>query len=107
MIGSNVEVPDAARARLRSIVAIIDREISRLPRLTTTEGHGTTEDALIVSWAELVRLLALGPAPELRECPVCKHIGMRTATRCGYCWTSLLPFTSAAGDEQGARPQPA
>jgi hypothetical protein len=48
-------------------------------------------DALLASWAALVDLLALGPEPEVRECPACRHIGMRAASRCGYCWTELSP----------------
>ena len=35
--------------------------------------------------------IALGSAPEVRECPVCKHIGMRGATLCGPWWTKLTP----------------
>ena len=92
MNGQQFKLLDDERARLRAIVATIDREMSRLPGSATT---GAT-DGLIVSWAELVKLLALGPAPEVRECPVCKHIGMLTATLCGYCWTKLSPFSSAA-----------
>ena len=91
MNGQQFKLPDDERARLRAIVATIDREMSRLPRSATTEGT----DGLIVSWAELVKLLALGPAPEVRECPVCKHIGMLAATLCGYCWTKLSPLSAA------------
>src|SRR6478672_6441345 len=89
--GQQFKLADDERARLRAIVATIDREMSHLPGSATTGGT----DGLIVSWAELVKLLALGPAPEVRECPVCKHIGMLTATLCGYCWTKLSPFSSA------------
>lgn len=31
-----------------------------------------------------------GAAPEMRKCPECGRLGMAEATRCGYCWTSLL-----------------
>jgi len=41
------------------------------------------------SWRELVGLLALGSKSEVRECPVCKHIGLRPATLCGSCWERL------------------
>ena len=87
--------PDDERAHLRAIVAIIDREMSRIPSSAITE----ETEGLIVSWAELVKLLALGPAPEVRECPVCKGMGMLAATRCGYCWTKLLPLSSAVHGE--------
>ena len=92
MNGQQFKLPDDERARLRAIVATIDREMLNLPG---SANAGAT-DGLIVSWAELVKLLALGPAPEVRECPVCKHIGMLTATLCGYCWTKLSPLSSAA-----------
>jgi hypothetical protein len=36
-----------------------------------------------------------GPAPELRECPFCKHVGMCDATVCGYCW-AMLPSLERA-----------
>jgi hypothetical protein len=90
MDSQQFKLPDNERARLRGLVATIDREISRLPRSATD-----ATDGLIVSWAELVKVLALGPAPEVRECPVCKHIGMLEATLCGYCWTKLSPLSSA------------
>jgi hypothetical protein len=69
---------------LRDVVATIEREVSALSPPAAT--------ALRTSWAELVNLLALGPAPQLRECPTCHHSGMRAATVCGYCWTKLPPM---------------
>ena len=93
MNGSQFSLPDAERSRLRAIVATIDREISRLPRQVTTDDGRTPPNGLLASWADLVEALALGPEPEVRECPHCKHIGMRAATVCGYCWTKLSPLT--------------
>jgi hypothetical protein len=46
---------------------------------------------LVGSWEKLVDFLALGPAPELLECPYCGAVGMRAATRCGVCWKKLVP----------------
>jgi hypothetical protein len=55
------------RARLRAAVAAVERELLRLPRRTTSaEG---TDGGLFDSWAELVNLLALGPAPRGRRSP--------------------------------------
>lgn len=71
---------------LRPIVERVDRE---MVRLLAAPGADTT--ALRSSWAALVELLALGPAPELRECPHCGSIGMLAATRCGTCWAKLDP----------------
>jgi len=101
MKGPHFERPDAKRVSLRALVVTVNREIARLPRSATSEGNGSTNE-LRASWAELVKLLALGPAPDVRECPVCKHIGMRAATRCGYCWTELSPLTSPANGELGS-----
>jgi hypothetical protein len=71
--------PDAAVTKLRTIVAVIEQEIVQVP----------PTPALRAAWAELVEVLALGPAPQTRECPACHGIGMRTASRCGHCWASL------------------
>lgn len=88
-------VPDSARSRLRATVATVDheirREISRLPIQITDDDGKKPTNGLAASWADLVEQLALGPEPEVRECPVCKHIGMRAATLCGHCWTKLTP----------------
>ena len=73
---------DAAVTKLRAIVGAIDQEIAQAPPTA----------ALQAAWAELVQILALGPAPETRECPRCHSIGMRAASRCGTCWASLEPL---------------
>jgi hypothetical protein len=76
------------KASIRPVVAIIDQEMSRLAGgapLATTPGGGE----LLESWRTLLDLLDLGPAPRMRECPVCKHGGMLAATRCSFCWTAL------------------
>src|SRR2546421_9330477 len=85
------EFPHATRGRLRALVATIDQEISRSSGLAESEKNRPT-DELRSSWAKLVDLLAFGPAPRTRECPLCQHIGMHDATRCGYCWTKLSPL---------------
>lgn len=84
------------KASLRPIVASIEHELSRLEGGATIEATTRLRE-LRASWAELVGLLALGPKPEMRECPVCKHWGMRAATRCGSCWTTLSPLAPSGG----------
>jgi hypothetical protein len=79
---------DTARANARTAIAAVDREMSRLP---TSEGNDTTQE-LRASWAKLVEVLALGPAPETRVCPTCSSVGMRAASRCGTCWNTLEPL---------------
>jgi hypothetical protein len=88
--------PHSERARLRAIVADIDRELSVLSRPTTRDDLHATGVELRSSWDELVGLLDLGPVPEARVCPVCHRLGMRDATRCGYCWNPLAPFGDAS-----------
>lgn len=75
--------PDPRRAELRAAVAEVE---AALPAVNAGAG-----EELGRAWKRLVTLLALGPAPALRACPVCGHFGMRDATRCGHCWSSLTP----------------
>jgi hypothetical protein len=98
MKGSSFKHGDADTVRLRTLIATIDCELSPVPRSAMGDGVAAT-DLLHRSWAELVELLDLGPAPEVRQCPVCHHHGMRAATRCGYCWTKLSPL---AAESSGA-----
>jgi len=91
---SNAHYTDAAVTKLRAAVTTVEKEIARDP----------ANAALKAAWAELVDVLALGPADETRECPACHAIGMRAASRCGSCWASLtpLPPLAAATPAQGA-----
>jgi len=75
---------DAAVAKLRAIVAVIDKELVQTP----------PTPALRAAWDDLTSALALGPAPQTRECPACHGIGMRAASRCGHCWAVLEPLPS-------------
>ncbi len=76
---------------LRRSVEALDREMRRF---RARGGREIGDSAALLSrWAELVEILALGPAPELRACPYCGAQGMRAATRCGYCWRKLVPPT--------------
>jgi hypothetical protein len=68
------------------MIECVDRELSRL-----LARPGSDTSPLLASWAKLIEYLALGPPPELRECPFCGSTGMRAATRCGACWKKLVP----------------
>jgi hypothetical protein len=69
----------------------LERQLSELALVLQSPEAKKAMSGVRDSWTAFVDLLAL-PAPvALRRCPVCKHIGMRTATRCGYCWTALVP----------------
>ena len=79
---------DETLAKLRVSVEVIGREIVQSP----------PTPALHAAWTELVALLALGPAPETRECPACHSVGMRAASRCGRCWAALEALPVSAHD---------
>ena len=94
---SSANFTDEAATKLRAVVAVIDREIVQ----------ESATPALRAAWAELVDVLALGPAPQTRECPRCHRIGMRAATRCGFCWQPLAPLPPVSGDKIASGPVPA
>ena len=96
MNSQRFSVPDAARSKLRATVATIEREISRLPRQIADDLR-SPPSGLRASFADLVEQLALGPEPEMRQCPDCKHVCMRAATLCAHCWTKLTPPTGRDG----------
>lgn len=78
----SISYGDQSVATLRSLVAVIERQFAVVP----------LPEELRAAWAEMVDVLALGPPPELRTCPTCGEIGMRAATRCIRCWSSLSPL---------------
>ena len=84
----SISYGDKPLATLRSLVAVIDREVA---------GSAPSEE-LRVAWRQMVEVLALGAAPELRECPHCHEVGMRAATRCSRCWSALPPLHAPAND---------
>jgi hypothetical protein len=74
---------------LRTALADLERQLTELAALLEKPEATKAMAGLRESWTAFVDLLDL-PAPvERRECPVCKHLGMRTALRCGYCWTKF------------------
>ncbi len=89
MKNTNLEVhtqlSDAETARLRLLIASVDGELARTPASEGLKG----------SWAEMMKMLAVGSAPDVRTCPSCANIIMRAATLCGHCWTKLRPHTAA------------
>jgi hypothetical protein len=86
---------DAEAAVLRLLLGDIDREIAAL--FGPAPPDGTLASATLrASWARLVGVLALGPAPELRACPACHSDCRRAATLCGNCWARLPPVPSGA-----------
>ena len=84
------ELRDVLRDDIRSACAALDETLTRLPETTSS-----VEEEVRARWAELVELLGLQPARVLRACPICQHVGMFEATRCGHCWAKLAPPTAA------------
>lgn len=74
---------------LRAFVDDVQRDMGQLQGASTQDPADVARVA--ASWKKLVNFLALGPAPELRQCPHCGATGMREATLCGYCWRKLVP----------------
>jgi hypothetical protein len=83
---------ETEKVSLRVIIADIDRDLACLAREAPAAEHRFAIDALIASWARLVELMALGAAPQLRQCPRCGNSVRRAATRCGHCWSPLAPL---------------
>jgi hypothetical protein len=88
---ASFDLSESERVSLRIIVSDIDHELACLGRQASAAEHRSAVEALTVSWTRMTALLALGTAPELRQCPRCGSSGMRAATRCGSCWASLSP----------------
>lgn len=83
---STAQFGDAGRDKLRILMASVEQELGLLP--------STTHEGLRAAWANLVGAMDLGLAAETRECPTCKSVGMRDATRCSRCWNALVPLPS-------------
>jgi hypothetical protein len=75
---------------LRGFVDGVERDVVQVSQGASPPDKASV-DRLVRSWGRLVDFLALGPAPELRDCPHCGASGMRAATRCGRCWQKLVP----------------
>ena len=100
MSNIHLELPGSERALLRQAVHAVEQQISALPGQTTVDAYRAAATDLAASWAALCKLLALGEAAPLRECPRCHHLGMRTATLCGRCWLRLPRLTTETSDSK-------
>lgn len=76
------DVLEPQRSALRSLVSNIEKELAFLDGAGGAASRPELKDA----WQALVRALALGPEPELRNCTSCRRAIMASATRCRYCW---------------------
>jgi hypothetical protein len=72
-------------------MANLERQLSELALMLQSPEGRKALGGLRDSWSAFVDLLALPTPAQLRRCPACKNVGMRAATRCGYCWTTLVP----------------
>jgi hypothetical protein len=78
------------RDGLRVFVDAVERDVASVSQCASPQ-ESVSVARLVGSWARLVDFVALGPAPEFRECPYCSAVGMRAATRCWSCWKKLVP----------------
>lgn len=85
-----LSISGADLERLRTLVAAVGAEIARAQNKDPNRVTSGPRTALDSAWSDLVKMLDLGTAPKMRKCPECGRLGMAEATRCGYCWTSLL-----------------
>lgn len=75
--------------RLRTLVAAVGAEVAHAWDTDVQRASPDPGTALDTTWADLVNMLNLGKAPEVRSCPECGRQGMLEATRSGYCWARL------------------
>jgi hypothetical protein len=83
-------------SRLRGLVAAVEGEMALVLGTLTTPETQPRKTALEMTWSNLVKMLDLGPEPEMRVCPSCKQLCMLGATRCGTCWQHLPALTPKA-----------
>jgi hypothetical protein len=93
MNDARLDISDGERAQVRRLMVAIQADLDCLAHAGTVDAHRAALATLGVSWAGLVRLLDIGPAPEVRACPHCGQVGMSAATLCGYCWKVLSPLS--------------
>lgn len=80
-------------SRLRTLVAAAEKEMALV---LNTPDEQARKKALEMAWSRVVGMLDLGPEPEMRECPECKHPCMARATLCANCWTHLPALATNA-----------
>jgi len=74
---------------LRELLATVQTRIDSVSEVSTTADAKERVAALGTAWSALGTHLAVGPAPDTRDCPACKREIMRAASVCGYCWEKL------------------
>lgn len=77
-------------AEIRQLITTVENDLTKLSESTDGGPSGNNAAALRASWKALVTHLAIGDAPETRQCPSCKGVIMRDATRCTHCWAKSL-----------------
>jgi hypothetical protein len=86
---------------IRAAVEAVDREVCRLVDLERASvADGLSVRGLHASWESLLDLMAMGPDPELMQCPICGRPGESGAGHCWTCWEALVP-SPARGRMQG------
>ena len=74
-------------ARLEAAVEEVELAIEGV-----SSGFPESRSALHIAWGQLVHILAPESQRATRKCRRCGNVGVREATRCGYCWLKLVPL---------------
>ena len=82
------------KSKLREAIAQVEGAMSAALALVQSNECNVAIHELRNTFSRLVKLLALGPEPAVRDCPSCGRKVMREATLCGYCWSRLPPPTT-------------
>ena len=77
--------PDGTRSHIRALLTELDATVAALRTRPTSVTIDAADDVV----RELTAVLDLGPEPQLVACAVCGRLGVRGASSCGFCWTSL------------------
>ena len=91
MSGPTLDFESTERARLRSALGGLDREIDELKLQTTIDGYSKLSSTVALRFTELVGVLAVPEEPIMRNCPACRSPIRAAATRCKYCWGKSDP----------------
>ncbi len=77
---------------LRALIARMQEQVTLAAGATPTDENKKNLES---AWNSLNGHLAVGPAPDTKVCPTCKHEIMGAASLCGFCWTKLSQDTHA------------
>jgi len=90
----------------QGLIERLDEDVRALLLLRMPGEAGRLARLVAVGWREACGALEReqhGHARETRPCPHCSRLGMPGATRCGYCWRTLVPLPESPAHGAHAR----